>query len=393
MCKITSMDSLPLDSILVGDCLQVLAGLPEKSIDVVFADPPYNLQLQNELWRPNLTRVSAVDDAWDKFNGNAEYDQFTRQWLSECRRVLKDTGTLWVIGSYHNIYRVGAILMDLGYWILNDIVWIKTNPMPNFRGVRFTNAHETLLWAQKRKGARYTFNHHAMKALNDGLQMRSDWVIPICSGKERLKYNGFKAHSTQKPEALLYRVLLSSTQPGDVVLDPFFGSGTTGAMARKLQRHWIGIERDPHYVALAQERIDALPEQALDPSIYSFPSRRGHPRLPLGALLACGMLQPGQTLYFDKSSLSATLLADGALLHADQTGTIHQLARLLKNAPCNGWEHWYYHDEVSNRLLPLDVLRQEYLRLAALAEQSPEIESAPEIQMAENPDGSENSAE
>jgi modification methylase len=367
------MDSLPLDRILQGDCLQVLSTLPEKSVDLVFADPPYHLQLQNELWRPNLTRVEAVNDEWDKFNGNADYDQFTRRWLTECRRVLKDTGTLWVIGSYHNIYRVGAILMDLGFWILNDIVWIKTNPMPNFRGVRFTNAHETLLWVQKIKGARYTFNHHAMKALNDGLQMRSDWEIPICNGKERLRHNGSKVHSTQKPEALLYRVLLSSTQAGEVVLDPFFGSGTTGAVAKKLQRHWIGVERDAQYVELAQERIEAIPEQEFDPALYAFPSRRGGPRLPLGALLACGMLQPGQTLYFDQSDqLTARLLADGALQHGEQIGTIHQLARALKNAPCNGWEHWYYLDKAAQHMLPLDVLRQEYLARAALIEQASE---------------------
>jgi modification methylase len=364
------MDSLPLDRILLGDSLQVLTSLPDKSVDLVFADPPYNLQLQNELWRPNLTRVEAVNDEWDKFHGNAEYDQFTRAWLTECRRLLKDSGTLWVIGSYHNIYRVGAILMDLGFWILNDIVWIKTNPMPNFRGVRFTNAHETLLWAQKIKGARYTFNHHAMKALNDGLQMRSDWEIPICNGKERLKLNGFKAHSAQKPEALLYRVLLSSTQPGDIVLDPFFGSGTTGAVAKKLHRRWIGVERDAQYVQLAQERIDSIPSQPFSEAVYTFPSRRGRPHLPLGALLACGMLLPGQTLYFDKSSdVTATLLANGALQQDGQTGTIHQLARAIKNAPCNGWEHWYYLDESAAHLLPLDVLRQEYLSRAALAVQ------------------------
>ena len=367
------MDSLPLDTILPGDCLQVLPTLPEKSVDLVFADPPYNLQLQNELWRPNLTRVEAVNDEWDKFTGNAEYDQFTRAWLSECRRVLKDTGTLWVIGSYHNIYRVGAILMDLGYWILNDIVWIKTNPMPNFRGVRFTNAHETLLWAQKIKGAHYTFNHHAMKALNDGLQMRSDWEIPICNGKERLKHNGSKAHSTQKPEALLYRALLSSTQPGDVVLDPFFGSGTTGAVAKKLHRHWIGVERDPNNVQLAQERIASIPEQPFDETIYTFPSRRGRPHLPLGALLACGMLHAGQALYFGKSGeVRARLLADGTLQCDGQTGTIHKLAHAFKNAPCNGWEHWYYLDEAAGKLLPLDVLRQEYLARAAQVEQAGE---------------------
>jgi DNA modification methylase len=230
------MSELPLNQILHGDCIEILVSLPEKSVDLIFADPPYNLQLQNDLWRPNMTKVDAVDDAWDQFKSFAEYDKFTRDWLTACHRILKDTGTIWVIGSYHNIYRVGAILQDLGYWILNDIVWVKTNPMPNFRGVRFTNAHETLLWVQKNQGDIYTFNYHAMKALNDDLQMRSDWVIPICSGKERIRLNGDKAHSTQKPEALLYRIILSSSNPGDVVLDSFFGSGTTGAVAKKLNR-------------------------------------------------------------------------------------------------------------------------------------------------------------
>src|SRR3989337_2102856 len=225
--------ALPLDQILQGDCVEVLGRLPKASFDLVFADPPYNLQLTQELWRPNQTRVAGVDDDWDRFASFAEYDAFTRAWLSACRRVLKPTGSLWVIGTYHNIYRVGAILQDLGYWILNDVIWIKTNPRPNFRGVRFTNAHETMLWAQKCKGARYTFNYHAMKSLNDDLQMRSDWHIPICSGRERIKVNGFKAHSHQEPAALLYRVILSSPNPGDVVLDPVFGTGTTGAVARK----------------------------------------------------------------------------------------------------------------------------------------------------------------
>ena len=255
--------NLPLDEILPGDCIDILEHLPAKSVDLIFADPPYNLQLQQELWRPNMTRVDAVDDAWDRFTSFQAYDEFTRRWLQGCRRVLKDTGTLWVIGSYHNIYRVGTILMDLGYWILNDVVWIKTNPMPNFRGVRFTNAHETLIWAQKERGARYTFNYHDMKALNDDLQMRSDWHIPLCTGAERIKVNGEKAHSTQKPEALLYRVILSSSNPGDVVLDPFFGSGTTGAVAKRLSRHWIGIERDERYIAVARERIAAIQPQLL----------------------------------------------------------------------------------------------------------------------------------
>jgi DNA modification methylase len=253
------MSDLPLDQILLGDNLDILASLPERSVDLIFADPPYNLQLEGELWRPNNTKVDAVDDEWDQFDDFEAYDIYTEQWLSACRRVLKDDGTIWVIGSYHNIFRVGKIMMDLGYWILNDIVWEKTNPMPNFRGVRFTNAHETLIWAKKSKEQkRYTFNYGAMRNLNDEKQMRSDWEIPLCTGSERIRVNGEKAHTTQKPEALLYRVIMASTNPGDVVLDPFVGTGTTGAVAKKLHRHWIGIERDPDYIKVSphQVRID-----------------------------------------------------------------------------------------------------------------------------------------
>jgi site-specific DNA-methyltransferase (adenine-specific) len=353
------------DQILPGDCLEVMSSLPEKSVDLVFADPPYNLQLQNDLWRPNRTKVAAVNDAWDRFDDFNAYDAFTRSWLSACRRLLKDTGTLWVIGSYHNIYRVGAILMDLGYWILNDIVWVKTNPMPNFRGVRFTNAHETLLWAQKIKGARYTFNHHAMKALNDDLQMRSDWEIPLCTGKERIRLNGAKAHSTQKPEALLYRILLSSTNPGDLVLDPFFGTGTTGAVAKKLHRHWIGIERDPLYIQVARDRIQAIQDEPFSEEIYALPSTRRQ-RLPFGALLTAGLLKPGQRLYLGPTGdLSALILSDGSLRHGDLTGSIHQLGRQLQDAPCNGWQAWHYLDPATGQRLPIDHLRRQYLSSAA----------------------------
>jgi DNA modification methylase len=252
---------LLLNQVIQGDCLEVLSQLPERSVDLIFADPPYNLQLRGELRRPDLTRVNAVQDDWDQFADFAAYDEFTQAWLSACRGVLKDNGTLWVIGTYHNIYRVGAILQDLGFWILNDVIWLKANPMPNFRGVRFTNAQETLIWAQKIPGAPYTFNYQEMKALNGDLQMRSDWTIPLCTGKERIKVNGRKAHATQKPEALLRRVIASSSKPGDLVLDPFFGTGTTGAVAQKLGRNWIGIERDAQYVMLARKRIAAIQEQ------------------------------------------------------------------------------------------------------------------------------------
>jgi site-specific DNA-methyltransferase (adenine-specific) len=348
--------ALPLNTIIKGDCIEILNALPEKSIDLIFADPPYNLQLQQELWRPNMTKVDAVDDDWDKFVNFNEYDTFTIQWLAACRRVLKDTGTIWVIGSYHNIYRVGAILQELGFWILNDVVWLKTNPMPNFRGVRFTNAHETLIWAQKIKGAQYTFNHHSMKSLNDDLQMRSDWILPLCTGQERLRANGAKAHSTQKPEALLYRVLLSSTNPDDIVLDPFFGSGTTGAVARKLGRHFIGIERDEAYIKIAQERIAAVepaPEGAIN-----LPELRRQPRVPFGTLLEAGLLQPGQRLYFAKDeSVIATILANGQIQCGSLIGSIHAIAKsLFDGAPANGWDNWLY--ENNGKRFVIDTLRQ-----------------------------------
>jgi site-specific DNA-methyltransferase (adenine-specific) len=355
-----TFDSLPLDQILAGDCRDILEQLPAQSIDLIFADPPYNLQLQKTLWRPNMTRVDPVDDDWDRFRDFPAYDAFSRGWLGACRRVLKDTGTIWIIGTYHNIYRLGAIMQDLGYWFLNDVVWIKTNPMPNFRGVRFTNAHETLIWASKSRGARYTFNHHAMKALNDGLQMRSDWRLPLCTGAERIKVDGKKAHTAQKPEALLYRILLASSNPGDVVLDPFFGSGTTGAVARKLHRHWIGIEKEEGYISIARERIAAiLPEEGFDPQVFEVRDpKRLRPRIPFGSLLENGLLRPGQALYFrgDREQ-AAVLKPDGNLLLDGFQGSIHQAGKhLMGGSPCNGWEHWYYEAE-GGELRSLDTLR------------------------------------
>lgn len=356
--------ALPIDQILQGDCREVLAQLPEKSVDLIFADPPYNLQLQNTLIRPNLTKVDAVDDEWDQFDDFAKYDQFTREWLTACRRVLKDTGTLWVIGSYHNIYRVGSILQDLGYWFLNDVVWVKTNPMPNFRGVRFTNAHETLLWCKKSKEQkRYTFNYHAMKMANDEKQMRSDWEISLCTGNERLKVNGEKLHTTQKPEALLYRVLLSSSNPSDVVLDPFFGTGTSGAVAKKLGRHFIGIEREEKYIRGAQARIDAITTPlVMDDEIFGkFETKRSAPRLAFSALLENGLLVPGQTLYFNRQQDKiATVLADGSLRTMDgEHGSIHKIGALIGNlTACNGWDHWYYESEQSE-LQVIDILREQ----------------------------------
>jgi site-specific DNA-methyltransferase (adenine-specific) len=353
-------NQLPVNQIIQGDCVKVLNSLPENSIDLIFADPPYNLQLQQELWRPNMTKVDAVNDEWDQFGSFQDYDAFSRRWLAACRRALKPNGAIWVIGSYHNIYRVGTIMQDLGYWILNDVIWLKTNPMPNFRGVRFTNAHETLLWASKSKDSRYTFNHHAMKAVNDDLQMRSDWELPICSGVERIKINGKKAHSTQKPEALLYRVILSSSNPGDVILDPFFGSGTTGAVAKKLHRSWIGIELEPTYIEIAQKRLDSvIPEMFSDQIFDVRDKKRLEPRIPFATLLENGLLNPGQVLYFqsDRSKV-AHVKPDGNLVINGFEGSIHQAGReMMGGSPCNGWDHWYYENS-EGKLFPIDDLRQ-----------------------------------
>ena len=353
------MTEFPLNRIIQGDCIEVLRTLPENSIDLIFADPPYNLQLRGELWRPNMTRVDAVDDDWDQFESFEMYDKFTRAWLSACQQVLKETGTIWVIGSYHNIFRVGAIMQDLGYWFLNDVVWVKTNPMPNFRGVRFTNAQETLIWAQKQRGARYTFNHHAMKALNGDLQMRSDWHIPTCTGKERLRVNGEKAHTTQKPEALLYRVILSSTNPDDVILDPFFGTGTTGAVAKKLHRKWIGIERDETYIKIAQERINAVNAEIFTEEVFVFENKRELSRVPFGSLLEHRLLRPGQILYFgQQGDKTAIILANGHIRHEEFIGSIHQVGKAINHAPCNGWNLWYFLDETTGEKVVIDKLRQ-----------------------------------
>jgi modification methylase len=356
---IAATPELPLDSILMSDCIAAMRSLPAKSIDMIFADPPYNLQLGGDLNRPDGSHVDAVTDAWDKFDSLAIYDKFTREWLAEAKRILKDTGTIWVIGSYHNIFKVGSAIQDLGFWILNDIVWRKANPMPNFKGTRFTNAHETMIWASMGEKARYTFNYRTMKTLNDELQMRSDWEFPICGGPERLKKDGYKVHPTQKPEALLYRVLLASTQPGDVVLDPFFGTGTTGAVAKRLGRHWIGIEREPGYCAAAIERIEAaLP---LDESgLRTMQAPKGAPRVAFGALVENGYLEPGTELFDSKRRHRATVGSDGSLQSGDHVGSIHKLGATLQGAPsCNGWTYWHY--EGPDGLKPIDDLRQTYL--------------------------------
>ncbi len=359
--------SLPRNTVLQGDCREILPTLPARSVDLIFADPPYNLQLRQDLWRPNLTHVDAVDDDWDKFGSFEDYDCFTREWLSACRHVLKDTGTLWVIGTYHNIYRVGAVLQDLGYWILNDVCWVKTNPMPNFRGSRFCNAHETLLWVKKsEKQTRYTFNYRGLKAGNDDLQMRSDWTIPLCTGEERLKVNGEKAHATQKPEALLHRIVRACSNPGDVVLDPFFGTGTTGAVAKKLRRDWIGIERVAAYVDLARQRIaDAVPPLLPDEMIPP-PLDTPKIKIPFAMLLEQGLLAVGDSLQLDSTPHIAHVLEDGTLVCNGVRGSIHRVAAQCLGKPsCNGWEHWYYADPGTGERRVLDTLREPIRKLLA----------------------------
>ncbi|HKS88808.1 MAG TPA: DNA methyltransferase [Stellaceae bacterium] len=350
-------EAAPQDNVIEDDCLAALARLSAASVDLVFADPPYNLQLAGELHRPDNSRVDGVEDDWDKFADFAAYDRFTRDWLAACRRLLKPTGALWVIGTYHNIFRIGAAVQDLGFWILNDVIWRKSNPMPNFRGRRFTNAHETLLWCAHSREARYTFNYEAMKALNDDLQMRSDWLIPLCVGPERLRdAGGRKAHPTQKPEALLHRVLLASTKPGDIVLDPFFGTGTTGAVAKRLGRHFVGIERDPAYAALARRRIAQV--KAAAPDAIALESRREAPRVPFGILVERGLLRPGEVLVDARRRYAARVRADGSLISAEHRGSIHFVAAQVQGAPsCNGWAFW--HVERAGRLVLIDELRRD----------------------------------
>ncbi len=349
-----------LSKIIAGDCLAELAKLPSASVDMVFADPPYNLQLAGQLTRPDHSVVDAVDDDWDQFDSFAAYDRFSAAWLKECRRILKKDGTIWVIGSYHNIFRIGAHIQDLGYWILNDVVWRKSNPMPNFRGRRFTNAHETLIWAAQSETSKYTFNYEAMKALNDGVQMRSDWLMPICTGAERLKgEDGSKAHPTQKPENLLARVILATTKREDVVLDPFFGTGTTGAVAKKLGRNYIGIEQNPDYVDLAKKRIKAV-KPVTDLSVLETSQKRSEPRVPFGALVEGGLLQVGDELVDAQMRFKARIRTDASLVTDDsQSGSIHGLGASLQNQPsCNGWQFWYV--QRKGKMVLLDELRQQY---------------------------------
>ncbi len=351
-----------LDKIIAGDSIEALRSLPDNFADLVFADPPYNLQLGGELTRPDNSRVDGVDDDWDRFGSFEDYDRFTRDWLAEARRILKPDGAIWVIGSYHNIFRVGSALQDLGCWLLNDVIWVKTNPMPNFRGTRFTNAHETLIWASKSKESRPTFNYSALKTANDDLQMRSDWLLPICTGNERLKgASGSKVHPTQKPEALLYRVLMATTNPGDIVVDPFFGSGTTGAVAKMLGRHFIGVDRDKDYIAAAAKRIAAVKPADAD-ALSVTPSKRAAARVPFGSIVEKGLLKPGSTLYAPQKKHAARVRADGSIAVKGPDGaiegSIHKMgAHVQKLEACNGWTYWHY--ETKTGLKPIDFLREK----------------------------------
>ncbi|HPD18408.1 MAG TPA: DNA methyltransferase [Candidatus Goldiibacteriota bacterium] len=347
------------NTIILGNCIDILKTIPENSIDLIFADPPYNLQLQKELWRPNQTKVDAVNDKWDKFSSFDEYDNFCYKWLSGCHRVLKKNGTIWVIGSYHNIFRIGKLLQDIGFWILNDIIWIKTNPMPNFNGTRFNNAHETLIWAAKSKDSKFTFNYKTMKSFNDDVQLRSDWLIPICNGNERLKVNGKKAHSTQKPEALLYRIITATSNPDDVILDPFSGSGTTAAVAKKLGRRYIGIEKEKEYVEISNKRINAIEPVQLE--LLGYPLEIKKPRVSFGMLIENNYLKIGELLYSSDKKHIAKILANSNVISGEFAGSIHKVSAHISNKISNnGWTFWFV--ERNNKLISIDELRNKFIK-------------------------------
>ena len=349
-----------LNKVLKGDCHKVLQELPDKSVNLIFADPPYNLQLNKELWRPNQTKVDGVDDAWDKFSSFDAYDTFCLNWLKECKRILKKDGAIWVIGSYHNIFRIGKMMQDLGFWLLNDVLWIKTNPMPNFRGTRFTNAHETLIWASKEKDSRYTFHYKSMKTFNDDLQLRSDWHIPICNNSERLRdVQGNKLHSTQKPEALLFRIVNSTSKPGDIILDPFLGSGTTAVIAKKLGRNFIGIEKEEKYVKIANKRISETKVYSSDNLL--FPAEIKKPKVAFGNLVESGIIKSGEMLFAKNKNFEAKVLANATVVSGNFAGSIHQVsAKLLKKTANNGWTFWYV--ERKHGLKSIDDFREEYFK-------------------------------
>jgi len=344
------------NKIINGDSIKELKKIPDESFDLIFADPPYNLQLRNKLIRPDRSKVNAVNDDWDQFESFKTYDQFTTNWLKECKRILKNDGSMWVIGSYHNIFRVGVKIQDLGFWILNDVIWNKNNPMPNFRGTRFTNAHETLIWASKYKNSKYTFNYQSLKCLNDDLQMRSTWNLPICNGKERLKKNGKKVHSTQKPEALLHRILLASSKKNDLVLDPFLGSGTTAVVSKKIGRYFFGIEKDKKYFEAANKRINNT-KQIEDEYLDILQNNRSKQRIPFGSLVESGFIKPGTEIYDQKKKINAKIMIDGSIKYQQSEGSIHKVAaKILGAESCNGWTFWHYLSD--NKLRPIDELRQ-----------------------------------
>jgi site-specific DNA-methyltransferase (adenine-specific)/modification methylase len=340
-----------------GDCIELLKEIPDNSVDLIFADPPYNLQLNGELYRPDQSKVDAVNDEWDKFLSFEVYDDFTSQWLKECHRILKNTGSIWVIGSYHNIFRVGTIIQNIGFWVLNDIIWVKSNPMPNFKGTRFNNAHETLIWAAKSKSSKYTFHYHSMKVMNDDLQMRSDWLIPICQGDERVKVNGQKAHSTQKPEELLFRIILSTSNPGDLVLDPFSGSGTTAAVAKRLGRNFIAFDKEEFYVKIGNERVSKI--TPLKSQLLEYKIEKRQPKVPFANLIEKGYIRIGETLYSKDKKIKAEVQADASLVYNEKCGSIHKISAFaLGKENHNGWEYWYILR--NDKLLSIDQLRYDY---------------------------------
>jgi site-specific DNA-methyltransferase (adenine-specific)/modification methylase len=347
------------NKIVNGDCLLEIKKIPDKSFDLVFADPPYNMQIGATLKRPDASKVNGVNDKWDQFDSFKHYDDFCKLWLIECKRILKDNGSIWVIGSYHNIFRLGYHLQNLNYWLLNDVIWRKNNPMPNFRGTRFTNAHETLIWASKNKKSKYTFNYKSLKCLNDDLQMRSDWMLPICNGKERLKQNGKKVHSTQKPEALLHRIILATTNKGDIIFDPFLGTGTTAVVAKKLGRKYYGIEREKKYFKAAVERIKntkVIEENYLD----TIENNKSKPRIPFGSLVELGILKPGTTLFDPKKKINAKIMADGSIKYKESEGSIHKVAAVIMGAESyNGWTYW--HCDINGSTVVIDSLRQKFI--------------------------------
>ena len=345
--------------IINGESLEVLKKIPNKTFDLVFADPPYNMQIGEKLKRPDNSKVHGVNDKWDQFLNFKHYDEFSKEWLKECKRILNDNGSMWVIGTYHNIFRLGYHIQNLNYWILNDVIWRKNNPMPNFKGTRFTNAHETLIWASKSKKSKYTFNYQSLKCLNDDLQMRSDWTLPICNGKERLKKNGKKIHSTQKPEALLHRIILATTNKGDLICDPFIGTGTSAVVAKKLGRKYFGIEKDKKYFGAANKRINQT-KVIEDNYLDTVENNKSKPRIPFGSLVEMGIIKPGSVLFDQKRKFNAKIMADGSLKHKGNEGSIHRVAaKIMGTESYNGWTYWYCN--IKGNSVSIDNLRQRLI--------------------------------